>query len=149
MSNCYCVVWDDDERKGEDETQCRLIASSSRKAPRGPPGLMSPSDRRITINSIICLLNIQYILRNPAGDQTLDLLNQRQTCYHLSQRGELIYIYIYIIIWLLGNPEIYYCSYINPPLIPILSKIYPVSSITNHLPQIHFNIIISSVYRPP
>ena len=24
-----------------------------------------------------------------AGDRTLDLLNQRQTCYHLSQRGEL------------------------------------------------------------
>ena len=24
----------------------------------GPPGLTSPSDRRITINSIICLLNI-------------------------------------------------------------------------------------------
>ena len=53
-----CVVWDDDERKGEGETLCRLIACSSRKAPRGPPGLMSPSDRRIAINSIICLLNI-------------------------------------------------------------------------------------------
>ena len=24
----------------------------------------------------------------PAGDRTPDLLNQRQTCYHLSQRGE-------------------------------------------------------------
>ena len=43
----YCVVWDDDERKGEGETRCRLIACSSRKAPRGPPGLMSPSDGRI------------------------------------------------------------------------------------------------------
>ena len=52
-----CVVWDD-ERKGEGEIRCRLIACSSRKAPRGPPDLTSPSDRRIAINSIICLLNI-------------------------------------------------------------------------------------------
>ena len=38
-----CVVWDDDdERKGEGETGCQLIACSSRKAPRGPPGLTSP-----------------------------------------------------------------------------------------------------------
>ena len=49
---------DDDERTGEGETQCWLIACSSQKAPRGPPGLMSPSDRRIAINSTICLLNI-------------------------------------------------------------------------------------------
>ena len=53
-----CVVWDDDERKGEGETRRRLIACSSRKAPRGPPGLTFPSDGRIAINSIICLLNI-------------------------------------------------------------------------------------------
>ena len=54
------TVWDDDddERKGGGETQCRLIACSSRKAPRGPPGLTSPSVRRIAINSTICLLNI-------------------------------------------------------------------------------------------
>ena len=32
-------VWDDDERKGEGETRCRLIACSSRKAPRGPARL--------------------------------------------------------------------------------------------------------------
>ena len=37
VSVTVCVVWNDDERKGEDETQCRLIACSSRKAPRGPP----------------------------------------------------------------------------------------------------------------
>ena len=53
-----CVVWDDDERKGEGETRCRLIACSSQKAPRGPPGLTSPSDGRIAINCTICLLNI-------------------------------------------------------------------------------------------
>ena len=52
------VVWDDDERKGEGETRCLLIACSSRKAPRGPPGLTSPSDGRIAIMSTICLLNI-------------------------------------------------------------------------------------------
>ena len=46
-----CVVRDDDERKGEGEIRCRLIACSSRKAPRGPPGLTSPSDGRIAINS--------------------------------------------------------------------------------------------------
>ena len=44
VSVTVCVVWDDDERKGEGETQCRLIACSSRKAPRGPPGLTSPSN---------------------------------------------------------------------------------------------------------
>ena len=55
-----CVVWDDDEMKGEGETRCRLIACSSRKAQRGLPGLTSPSDGQIAINSrpTICLLNI-------------------------------------------------------------------------------------------
>ena len=52
-----CVVWDDD-RKGEGEIRCRLIACSSRIAQRGPPVLTSPSDGRIAINSTICLLNI-------------------------------------------------------------------------------------------
>ena len=63
VSVTVCVALDDDERKGEGETLCRLIACSSRKAPRGPPGLTSPSDGRIAINSTICLLNILYILR--------------------------------------------------------------------------------------
>ena len=54
----YCVVWNDDERKGEGETRCRLIDCSSRKAPRGPPGLTSSSNGQIAINNIICLLNI-------------------------------------------------------------------------------------------
>ena len=35
-----------------------LIACSSRKAPRWPPGLTSPSDGRIAINRTVCLLNI-------------------------------------------------------------------------------------------
>ena len=49
VSVTVCVVWDDDERKGEGETRCRLRPCSSRKAPRGPPGLTSPSDGRIAI----------------------------------------------------------------------------------------------------
>ena len=32
--------------------------------------------------------NFQMKIYYPAMDQTPDLLNQRQTCYHLSQRGE-------------------------------------------------------------
>ena len=63
VSVTACVVllclWDDDEeRKGEGETRCRLIACSAQKAARGPPGLTSPSDGQIAINSTICLLNI-------------------------------------------------------------------------------------------
>ena len=50
-------MWDN-ERKGEGKTRCRLIACSSRKTPRGPPGLMSTSDGRIALNSTICLLDI-------------------------------------------------------------------------------------------
>ena len=38
-------MWDDDERKGEGETRCWLIACSSRKAPRGPSGLTSPVEK--------------------------------------------------------------------------------------------------------
>ena len=49
-----CGVWDDDdERKEEGETRCRFIACSSRKTARSPPGLTSPSDGQIAINSII------------------------------------------------------------------------------------------------
>ena len=58
VSVTVCVLWDDDQRIGEGETRCRLIACSSRKAPRGSPDLTSPSDGRIAINSIIYLLNI-------------------------------------------------------------------------------------------
>ena len=56
------IVWNVvDERKGEGEIQCRLIACSSRKAPRALPDLMSPSNRRIAINSFISLLNIYTV----------------------------------------------------------------------------------------
>ena len=33
--------------------------------------------------------NIQMKIYYSAGDRTPDLLNQRQTCYHLSQRGSI------------------------------------------------------------
>ena len=58
VSVTVCVVWDDDERKGEGETQCQHIACSYRNAPRGLPGLTFPSNGRIAINSAICLVNI-------------------------------------------------------------------------------------------
>ena len=57
---CLCsiiVLWSVRCWWWEVETRCRLIAFSSRKAPRGPPDLTSPSDGRIAINSTKCLLN--------------------------------------------------------------------------------------------
>ena len=62
MCKCLCsviVLWHDDERKVEGETQCQLIACSSRNGARGSPGLMPPSDGRIAINSTICLLRLR------------------------------------------------------------------------------------------
>ena len=115
VSVTVCAVRDDDERKGEGETRWLLIACSSRKAPRRLPGLTSPSNGRIAINNTICLLNIytaeglesvhstpprpkieniQMKIYHLAGDQTPDLLDQRQTCYHLSQQGFIILFYI-------------------------------------------------------
>ena len=38
--------------------------------------------------------NFQMKIYYPAKDRTLDLLNQRQTCYHMSQRGELFGIMV-------------------------------------------------------
>ena len=71
------------------------------------------------------------------------------------KRGYEIYVFIQTLFmffyahnWLLRNPQVHYRSYINPQLVAILSKIYPVSSITTHLPQIHFNINLPSAYRP-
>ena len=51
--------------------------------------------------------------------------------------------------WLLMNPEVYYRPSVSPPLYIILNKIFPVSSIITHLPQIHINIILPSTSRPP
>ena len=48
--------------------------------------------RKCTSPLLLALrLEIFKLKFNPAGDRTPDLLNQRQTCYHLSQRGELTY----------------------------------------------------------
>ena len=38
--------------------------------------------------------NFQMKIYYPTGDQTPDLLNKRQTCYHLSQHSELKGIYV-------------------------------------------------------
>ena len=51
--------------------------------------------------------------------------------------------------WLLRNPEVHYHLYMRLPLDPILNKIYPVSSIITHRPQVHFNIILPSMLWPP
>ena len=51
--------------------------------------------------------------------------------------------------WLSWNPEVHFRHYISPPLVPVLSKSYPISRITTHLPQIHFNINLPSTSRPP
>ena len=48
--------------------------------------------------------------------------------------------------WVIRNPEVHYRPYISSPLIPIVSKIYPISKYTTHLPQIHFAIIYDSAY---
>ena len=79
-------MWDDDERKGEGETRCRLIACSSRTAPRGPPGLTSPSDGRIAINSTICLLNCTVLIKclNIYFLYNMDMLLIRYTAGYLS-----------------------------------------------------------------
>ena len=50
--------------------------------------------------------------------------------------------------WLSRNPKVHYRPYISPPLVPFFSKSYPISRITTHLPQIHFNIILPSTSRP-
>ena len=48
-----------DMKEGEGETRCRYVTYSGRKAPRGPPGLTSPSKAgRFTIKNDICFLNI-------------------------------------------------------------------------------------------
>ena len=66
-----------------------------------------------------------------------------------SNKNIIIIIIIIIINWLLRNPEVHYRSYISPPLIPILSKVHPVPSITTHLLHIHFNINLPPSSRSP
>ena len=45
VSVTVCVLWNDDERKEEGETRCRLIACSSRKPPKGAARLNVPIRR--------------------------------------------------------------------------------------------------------
>ena len=78
----HTVVWDDDDRKGDCETRCRLIAYSSRKAPT------SPSDGRIAINSTICFLNIHTVVwdddeRNGEGETRCRRTNRYQQYWNL------------------------------------------------------------------
>ena len=46
-------------------------------------------------------------------------------------------------------PMVHYRPYIIPPLASMISKSYTISRNTQHLPQIYFNIILSSTSRPP
>ena len=43
--------------------------------------------------------NFQMKIYYSAGDRTPDMLNQRQTCYHLSQRGELFIIILLLLLF--------------------------------------------------
>ena len=58
MCNCLCsvIVLCGLMMKGREKV--KPGDCSSQKALRGLPGLTSPSDGRITINNIICLLNV-------------------------------------------------------------------------------------------
>ena len=58
MCNCLCGVIVLCEMMMKGREKVKPGACSSRKAPRGPPSLTSPSDGRIAINSTICLHNI-------------------------------------------------------------------------------------------
>ena len=60
--------------------QDRDVQSSDQKVYISTPA--SPEDE-----------NFEMKIYYPAGDRAPDLLNQRQTCYHLSQRGEHIIFY--------------------------------------------------------
>ena len=68
-SNCLCsviVVWDDEDRKGEGETRYRLIACSSRKAARGPPGLTSPPDDE-SLSTVLTYTLSQHTVHKAEG----------------------------------------------------------------------------------
>ena len=60
MCNCLCsvIVLCEMTMMMKGREKVKPGAGSFRKAPRGPPGLTSPSDGRIAINSVICVLNI-------------------------------------------------------------------------------------------
>ncbi|KAJ4426826.1 hypothetical protein ANN_26625 [Periplaneta americana] len=71
VSVVYVMSDDDDEmmmemRKGERETRCRHVVYSCRIAPRGQPGLTSPSEGQITINCDLYVF-CSYALRRDLG----------------------------------------------------------------------------------
>jgi len=46
------------------------------------------------------------------------------------------------------EPEVHYRIHKDPPLVPIRSHTNPVHSLPLYFPDIHFNIIFSSILRP-
>ena len=72
-----CVVWNDDERKGEGETRCRLIACSTRKEPIGAARLYVPILRTNRYQQYYMLSQHTYCgsVWNLIRDRTPDLLN--------------------------------------------------------------------------
>ena len=51
--------------------------------------------------------------------------------------------------WLSRNPKVHYRLFVSPPLVPILSKVYPVHRIVTQLLQINYSNILLSVPQAP
>ena len=132
-------VWDECEMmmmmimKGKEKV--KPGADSKHSLLKKHQGLTSPSDVRIAINSTLCLLNIRIYcgrvwnlfqafdvqsidykvyISTPLSpeDRTTDPLNQRQICYHLSQRGAQKWKFVFKLLFIqpLITIRIFHCK---------------------------------------
>ena len=85
-------VWGDDDRKGEVEIQCRLIACSSRKSSRGPPGL-TPNRTDEWLSTVLYAFSTYKLLLK------FILIDYMMKHYNTCLKILFIYIYIYIYIY--------------------------------------------------